>query len=130
MLYTVGYSGRTAEEIAAIARHVGATIVDVRYSSRSRLRQLSGAYLRQLLGDSYVHIPAFGNLNYRCGGETRLADPERGLKEIACVMAKGPVVLLCVCRDAQSCHRSDVANVIASRTGASVEHFEGHAGLP
>jgi hypothetical protein len=69
-----------------------------------------------------LHIPAFGNPNYK-GGPIRLVDKAEGVRIVAELMESRTVVLMCVCADHKSCHRSVAANAISEATGAETVHL-------
>jgi uncharacterized protein (DUF488 family) len=120
-LYTIGYSGRTPQEIETIVELLDARLVDVRYSPASRLPQWSGLCLRQLFGDRYIHLRQFGNVNYKNGGPIQLVDYESG-KAILSGLDR-PVVLMCVCSDPAICHRTHLARLLR-QDGFEVEEID------
>jgi uncharacterized protein (DUF488 family) len=119
-VYTIGYSGRKLTEIQRIAESLDATIFDVRISNRSRNRAFNGRNLREVLGDRYQHVKELGNVNYRKSGmeHVRFLDLEAGLEKIA--NHPQPVILMCVCKHDDKCHRSLVADELRER-GCEVE---------
>ena len=120
-LYTVGYAGRTLEELVALAEAHQALLVDIRYSARSRIPAFTQASLARGLGDRYVHVPALGNRNYQAG-PIALADYPAGREAIrALLMHETALVLLCVCRNVQTCHRATVAEALSNDLG--VPHY-------
>ena len=121
-LYTFGYSGRQPEELQAQAEQLDAMVADIRFSPRSRVPQWSGGRLARLLGDRYHHLSALGNRNSK-GGPIELVDVEQGIDQIADRLAHQPVILLCVCRDVQKCHRRLVAETIVARYGVRLIHL-------
>ncbi len=125
-LYTMGYTGRTPEEIAQTAIGAKATVVDIRLSPRSRVYQWQGATLRSFLearGVAYVHIPDLGNLNYRTSGKVDLKDPENGAEALFRLLNSGNCIILCVCKELAGCHRDDVAQLMNRDYGISVQHL-------
>jgi uncharacterized protein (DUF488 family) len=83
MLYTLGYSGWTPQDIQTEAQARNAVVCDIRYSPASRHPQWSKRQLSQLLGARYHHVQALGNRNYKNGGPIELADYEAGKQAIA-----------------------------------------------
>ena len=106
-IYTIGYVGRTPEEIKAIVDDLGACLVDIRYSPRSRQPQWSRKQLLALLGEKYLHLREWGNAAYKTGGPIQISDFEAGRAVIDRLEA--PAILMCACSDATTCHRSVVA---------------------
>jgi uncharacterized protein (DUF488 family) len=111
-VYTAGYSGRSLAALRQLAETLDATIFDVRFSPRSRHPQFSGPRLAEVLGERYVHVPAFGNRNYK-GGPVEIVDYEAGRALVAA--HPRPVILLCVCRDPATCHRTVIARRLAGQ---------------
>lgn len=120
-IYTIGYAGWKPEELKAQVDELGAMLIDIRYSPRSRRPEWNREALRGLWGQNwerfYLHLVALGNRNYKSGGAIELAAPEVGLKALAPVLRERPIVLLCACRDADMCHRSVAADFLSERLG-------------
>ena len=122
-IYTLGYSGWKLEQIEAEAQRLDAVIVDVRLKASSRIPTFRGSVLQKRFGESYRWIPAFGNRNYR-GGPIEIVDFHAGLAEVRKIAAAGRnVILMCMCRDAEMCHRKIVAEWLAEALQAEVEHL-------
>ena len=122
-IYTLGYSGWTVDDVAALLERLDAVAVDVRMSPRSRNPAYSGKRLSERLGDRYRHVRGFGNTNYR-GGEIVLHDWAGGLQETLAILSAGrSVVLMCACADVEVCHRKVVAKRLAGLEGADVIHL-------
>lgn len=119
-IYTMGYSGRTIGQILEIAEEKNATVFDIRYSPRSRNPQFSGKRMAEMLGDRYMHCRAFGNKNYK-GGPVELLDYAAGLGMIV-NHSRPNVILLCVCRDHATCHRTTIARKLRA-DGYQVEEI-------
>lgn len=127
-LYTIGYEGRSVDEL--IAELVGAgvdRVIDIRALPLSRRRGFSKTPLRDALAEAgidYVHLKEAGN-PYR---ELR-DDPERCLALYRAHLDESPQVvahvmeaaaghraaLLCLEREPDGCHRSIVAAALARR---------------
>lgn len=122
-LYTLGYTGLKPAQILAVALKLDAIVVDIRMSPVSRVPHWNGPALAQLLGTRYVHTPAFGNVNYKNGGSIKLHSPNIGLQQIAPLLKRQPLILLCACPDPQTCHRRIAAEVIAAECGCEVVHL-------
>lgn len=122
-IFTFGYSGRSLSELKWLSERLGATVVDTRYSRLTRQVDFSAKRLEAALSEHYVHIPEFGNVNYKSGGPVKLANPEVGLARIASIVTLGSVILLCVCASREHCHREDVAELLAREFGLPVRHL-------
>ncbi len=142
-LYTIGYEGRTPEELLAILSEHGVNrVADVRQMPLSRKPGFSKSALAEFLtshGIEYVGFPQLGtppairNQYKKNGDFARLRrdylaylgtqGPEiAALRELA---AHGGCALLCFERDPSKCHRSILAEVLASGPGSAlrVEHL-------
>jgi uncharacterized protein (DUF488 family) len=134
-LYTIGYGGRTPDDLVAVLKSSGATrVVDVRQMPLSRKPGFSKSALSAYLeshGIEYVGFPRLGTppairKPYKQRGDfARLKrdylaylrrqglETER-LRELT---AQGGSALLCFERDPARCHRSILAGVLAGRGG-------------
>jgi len=125
IVYTLGYSGWTVEQIADELERRDALLVDVRMSPRSRNPAYSGKRLAERFGERYMHIREFGNRNYR-GGPIELADPEVGKLKLWAALVDSyrfSCILMCACSDVEVCHRKVVAEFLQARWGADIVHF-------
>jgi uncharacterized protein (DUF488 family) len=110
-VFTLGYSGRTPDEIRQIVEDHDAILFDIRFSPRSRVPQWTRKQLTALMGaDRYQHIKALGNQNYKGDGPVELVDYQAGKAQIAA--ADRVVILMCACKHPQSCHRTVVAELL------------------
>jgi uncharacterized protein (DUF488 family) len=127
-LLTVGYEGRTADEVVATLAAAGVSVlVDVRLTPRSRKPGLSQRRLAERLeqaGIRYVHAPDLGNppddrAPLRAGDPAaigRFRDRLRGpagsaaVAGVAELVAVETAALLCFERDWRGCHRNLVAD--------------------
>jgi uncharacterized protein (DUF488 family) len=122
-IYTFGYEKRRPEELRAESDRLDAVVMDVRIKPFSRRPDWAKSHLTALLGDRYRWVAGFGNVNYK-GGPVELADPEAGLAQIADLIEQGRnIILLCYEADPKTCHRSQVAELIAERWGCDVQHL-------
>jgi uncharacterized protein (DUF488 family) len=121
-VYSWGYRGRRVDELECHVAHLGAVIIDTRKVPYSRFQQWSRESLRQQFGSRYVHVPGFGNVRYQetAADAVQLADPDAGLAAVGAILAARPIILLCMCREHEQCHRSTVAALIAERFGVPV----------
>jgi uncharacterized protein (DUF488 family) len=125
-LYTIGYLGRTQDELVGLLQEHTAVLLDIRYAPYSRNPQFTGAALKQRLGEDYLYVQALGNINYKSGGEIKIANFPAGLKLIQSLSR--PAVMMCACRDAHSCHRTVVANLLRAE-GCEVEELSNQPAL-
>ncbi len=103
MIYTLGYNAWSREGIAEKIAELDAWLVDVRFSARSARAGFDEADLRAFF-PSYVRVRELGNKAFR-EGRIELLDPPRGIARIAELVAERPVLLICACRNIESCHR-------------------------
>ena len=116
--YTIGYSGRTAQELQQIVNNADGALLDIRISPRSRKVGFNRRQLESLFGDNYLWTPEFGNAALDTGG-IELHDPASGLEMIRAIYEdsiadewNGAVFLMCACADAATCHRAVVAELL------------------
>ena len=144
-LYTIGHSTRSLDELVALLRSAGVSILaDIRTIPRSRRNpQFERDKLRAALRSRrirYIHLPALGglrharpdspntgwrNASFRGYADYMLTDGfEGGLGELRALAARGTVALMCAEAVPWRCHRSLVADALTAR-GAEVEHITG-----
>jgi len=102
---------------------LGATVIDTRYSRLTRSVDFSANRLEAALKERYVHVPEFGNLNYKNGRAVKLVDPEHGIARISSIISERSVILLCVCASWEECHRRDVAELLSKKFALPVRHL-------
>lgn len=122
IVYSWGYLGRSLSELVALADRLGAVVIDTRYVPHSRQAEWNRPHLVRVLGDRYRHVKGFGNRRYRevATDAVELVDAEAGLRAIEPILARQPVLLLCLEREHGACHRSIVADAISERFGARI----------
>ena len=115
--YTIGYSGRTMEDLQRILAKEDGAILDIRISPRSRKPGFNKKQLSAAFDDDYLWVPEFGN-NSDTGG-IELYNPALGLEMVKAIYDdsvsdgwNGAVFLMCLCKDAATCHRSEVAQLM------------------
>jgi uncharacterized protein (DUF488 family) len=113
VLYSFGYQGRAVDEISRLIQTTGGVLVDVRMVPSSRIATWRQGPLIRRFGGSYLHVGALGNRNYR-GGPIELVDALAGMRIVMELLERRPVVLMCGCRDAATCHRTVIAQQIAA----------------
>ena len=126
-VFTVGYEGRDVDELVELLRSRGVrTLVDVRLNAISRKQGFSKTLLGERLaeaGITYVHERELGNPKdnrdgYRAGNVSAHKRFARHLERngadaverVAQLVRSTPTSLLCVEREAHSCHRTAVAD--------------------
>lgn len=142
-LYTIGYQGRSIDNLIEILRSNNIeTVVDIRELPLSRMRGFSKTRLSQALelaGIRYVSIRKLGSPRdfrheYRQTQdwnlfarrfETFLQTKEKELEELTQRVYEETTCLLCFERESNLCHRSIVANAIKSKSdnGLRISHL-------
>ena len=141
-LSTVGYEGASLGDFLALLRHEGVEyLIDVRALPLSRRRGFSKSSLATHLkneGIQYMHLGSLGDprpgreaaragryLEFRRIYLTHLAteSAQRALRLLASISAESSACLLCFERDAATCHRSLIADALASSHGTHVKHL-------
>ena len=123
-VYTLGYTGWRHAELLETAERLNATVIDVRMVPRSRAPCWNAKAIKAALGDRYVWLEGFGNVNYK-GGPVVLKDFAGALKKLGEMSLHGPrVILMCGCADVNVCHRKIVAEKLAKLWHCPVEHLE------
>jgi len=144
-VFALGHSTRPVDELIALLRGVGVSIVaDIRSIPRSRANpQYEGKALARALRAAkirYAHLARLGGLRrprplsknaaWRNAGFRGYADHmqtpqfEEGLAELRALAEEGPVALLCAEAVPWRCHRSLLADALFAR-GVVVEHLTG-----
>lgn len=114
-IYTVGYSGRTPEQLKQAAEKLDALVVDIRHARRSRIFEWNEDNLFRVLGaERYCPLPEWGNVNYKTG-PIQLADAPRGLLKTLKFLETHNVILLCGCAEYSICHRRVCAELFHER---------------
>jgi uncharacterized protein (DUF488 family) len=132
-IYSVGYEGTTAEELAdRLARHGVSLLVDVRLQPWSRRPGFSKQPLSVALamaGIEYVHEPQFGNPHenrdaYRRGDPAAMQVMQKRLEERKGQLALDKLIrearyrdvaVLCVERESSRCHRRVITDMAKDR---------------
>ena len=125
-LYTYGYSGGSDRDLLLFAKEHDALVVDVRFKPFSRFTpQWNQRNLRDTLRDHYYHLLELGNRNYKGenGSASDFVNLEHGLANLAQLLETRPVILLCVCKDVNVCHRKEIATIAAERFEVEVIHL-------
>lgn len=114
-LFTLGYrAGWESTLLAHWAKRFSVLIVDIRLVPLSPRLEWNVGYLRELLGDHYVHVPELGNIHYRHRDQPIiLSNAERGLKIVTSFLSRhSALALMCACATATTCHRTTVVQLL------------------
>lgn len=125
-IYTVGYSGWKAEDVAATAERLDAVVADVRMVPQSRFQPVwNRTALSARLGERYAWLKEFGNRNYKGTFEQiEIVDFPAGEQRLRQLTAGGKsVILLCSCKDVNVCHRKVLAERLAESWKVEVIHL-------
>jgi uncharacterized protein (DUF488 family) len=123
MLYTIGYSGRTLDDLQQILDTHEAVLVDIRFRAASRLPDFRQPTLQGHFGARNRHYPALGNVNYK-GGPITLQDYATGLNQVRTLLDQVPaVMLMCVCARVATCHRKVVGEQLQEDLHVSLVHL-------
>ncbi len=109
-VYTIGYAGRSQDEIVEILNNLDAVLLDIRFSPYSRTQEFTGRDLQLRLGNRYIHVKELGNVNYKNGELIQIANYPAGKAVIEAITK--PVVLMCGCWNYTTCHRCTVARLL------------------
>ncbi|TCZ58765.1 DUF488 domain-containing protein [Roseicella aquatilis] len=142
-LFTIGYEGATPEALIAALQRAGVTtLVDVRELPNSRRPGFAKRALSEALGRAgigYRHLralgtPPEGRAAARAGRSAemkrivgaRLAGTEAraAVADLSAAAREQRLCLLCLERDPERCHRSLVAEAIASSGGVAIVHLD------
>jgi uncharacterized protein (DUF488 family) len=133
---TVGYANvPDTKTLRAYLAERNGMLADIRANPASRRPEYGQEALREVFGDCYLHLPQFGNLNYkRRDLGIRLADPNAGYRRLREVVTSRPaasrpavVVLMCQCADVYKCHRYQVCQYLATRGHLDIHEIGGRA---
>jgi ASCH domain len=127
-IFTVGYQspGWTPQNLLAELERLDAILWDIRWQPYSSIPGWSQVELQRLLRDRYRHIKALGNDNFR-GGTIKLNAPASILSIAGDTLAMRPIVMLCGCRDVETCHRLTASEFVAQRLRTSIVHLDAPA---
>lgn len=113
--YLTGYAGkptRKPEQLRQLAINLGATVVDARYSPRSRVAHWNKETLHLALQGRYIWLQGFGNWLYK-SGKIALHDPYAAMMRLG-DSSINSAIILCACADGESCHRKQVGEYLAA----------------
>jgi len=109
-IYTIGYAGRDPQRVKEMADKLGAYLFDIRFSPRSRDPRWAKSNLQKVFGQKYIHLPEWGNANYKNGGDVQIVNFEQGRAVIDRLAS--PVMIMCACKDPTWCHRTFLADML------------------
>lgn len=123
-LYTAGYTGVSPDDLFNATVLLNAVLVDIRYSPWSKNPDWIQAAMEDRFGDRYFYVKELGNVNYNKREEgIQLYDVETGLLRVCKIIKKFPAILLCACKQHETCHRRVVAEEMAQRYSLEVVHL-------
>lgn len=123
-VFTAGYTSLKPVDLLVAAESLDAYLVDIRISPYSRVEYWMGSHLKVVWGARYQHIKALGNINYKNPADgIKLRDAETGTMQLAQLMLSKPVILICACKNHETCHRSVAAQEMADRYNMEVIHL-------
>jgi hypothetical protein len=118
-LYDIGYTEIIKVNVlAGVVKALDGIVLDIRLNPRSRLPQWNMRRLENELGSRYAHCESLGNENYKYG-PIQIKNLEAGLPYVMRLLSARPVILMCVCRDREQCHRYTVIQAIEQRYGVT-----------
>jgi hypothetical protein len=100
LIYTIGYQGRSFEDIRAHVLKLDAVLVDIRYAPYSPRLEFRRAALAQALERRYCWMQTLGNRAYKSGGPVEVVDYPAG-RAILAALDK-PAILMCACGNYQT----------------------------
>jgi uncharacterized protein (DUF488 family) len=143
MVYTIGHSTRTQQELIDILRHYGIPVLlDIRAIPYSRYNpQFNRETMMELMPEEniqYEHIEALGghrpsqevmkaakscsDRSVGFAGYMKSKEFAEGLDRVIELASRSPVVLMCGEREPEHCHRFWVADALRER-GIEVRHL-------
>jgi hypothetical protein len=125
-LYDLGYIGCDLADLKAAIETISATLLDIRFSPFSRNPTWNSNNLVKVFGEQYVHCHSLGNENYKMAGmeNVKFVDLDKGMIFLCGLLQKGPVIIMCACKDVNHCHRLLVVQEYEKRTGQASSHLE------
>ena len=129
IVYTLGYgNGWSVEALEKLARHLNAIVIDTRFNPMSRIATWRKGPLTKVLGELYQHQQGLGNENYKTDGPIKLHAPEMAADGLMPLVRAGKsLILICVCKDQPSCHRTVAAAFLAEKFNLDIVHLRSAA---
>lgn len=132
-IVTLGYSHKSAGVLLDDLTGQGYHIIDIRLHAASKIPGYARKDLAAKYAGVYHWIPALGNNNYKSHSEyVDLKDWAQGLQKLTYAHARAPLVLMCQCTWAETCHRWLVSRRAQDAIpGLQIKHLlqDGHAGM-
>ena len=129
-LFSWGYQSRSFKDLVQVCKqHDISFIVDVRrraISSQPGWSKVELEIMASGVGLQYSHIPGLGNYHKALPWEKMDTLTVQSCVERVCgLLHSGNVVLICKEREAEQCHRNEVAEEIRQASGCLVSHLGG-----
>lgn len=125
MIYTTGYSGKSADDLRALAERLDAIIVDIRLVPRSRWQKFwNKSALAAMFNERYVWVEDMGNLKFK-EKKIEIKNLDAGIETVLAIENDGQynLIILCGCSEYEHCHRKPVAEALRAK-GRKVEELE------
>ena len=138
-LFTIGYQGHDLEEFAWLVGRNGATVlIDVRHSARSRNHDFDKNALKSGLQREkirYEHMPELGSPPelrkelYETGDldafdrsyREHAQEQQDALERLYGMITDDTCCLMCMEKDARTCHRTILVAILRQRNGRHIE---------
>lgn len=120
-IFMTGYAGRDINDLKPMLAELDALLIDIRFAPHSEIMHWRKIYLKTLLGGKYRHIPNLGNRTFR-ENEITIQNLQLGLETI--LNLEGNLVLMCVCREPENCHRRIIERELNRREIETTEIFD------
>ena len=130
-LYTLGYATPgAAAELEQVMHDASVLLIDIRERAQSRWWPVwNKKQLRARWGSRYTHEKQLGNINRRDRSLPVVFHgpaPEQSIAGIAALLQQGySVVLLCACKEYETCHRKVVAEMIQQVMSENEQEVKG-----
>ena len=128
--YTIGYSGRTVDDLKREVNELRGLLIDCRYSAgRPQGPFFPNKLVKQFGPTRYMWVRSLGNSNYRntrAGrGPIQIEDLDGGLRRVqAAVRCTGRApIFMCACSQVAHCHRLEIAAQWRKVEGGSMVHL-------
>jgi hypothetical protein len=112
-VFGFGYAEGDLGRLKRIVERLGATVVDIRNQTRSGHADWNVDKLRGTLKGRYFICSGFANLNDK--GPPQVRDLDAGQAQIEPLLRRGPVILMCRCKEPERCHRTMVLEYLEAR---------------
>lgn len=110
MIYTCGYQRHKVVVLRNLADQLKAKIVDIRINPTSLHPDYRRTKLMAFLGERYISLPEWGNINYKNDEPIKIKDFAKGLEIFKRI--EGNTLLMRACLDRATCHRQIIAEMI------------------